>query len=97
MLCKWLSGFECNQDTNCYYWTWRPSSGDTKPTCALSTTWYGSQSVDGTFSGGRNCYEEGNEHFFPLFLTKSSKIHWKHAPNLRPSTFTATFDSNLPI
>ena len=71
------------------------------PSCNLMYAKLGSNHMSGSFSGEKTCAGNDSEpyqHFFyPLFLTKSRKIHWKHAPNLRPSTVTATFDSNLPI
>ena len=98
----------CYRLDTCQYWTWIPGSktGVTKPTCNLkNSNSKGTTAFSGAYSGDTTCLQPtftGNDsvpyqYFFPLFLTKSNKIHWKHAPNLTLSTITATIDSKLPI
>ena len=55
--------------------------------CDLKSANPGLSYMEGVISGGKNCTTGNNNWFFLLFLKKSNKIHWKHAPELTASPF----------
>ena len=76
----------CYYNPSCNYWTWIPE--ETPPICNLMSVLGYTFYQPGAISGGKYCLSsKGNDsepfqHFFPLFLTKSNKIHYKHDPTL---------------
>jgi hypothetical protein len=98
-----LSGLLCYEHPSCKYWTWVEEIDGNPTVCNLKYANEGLIDSPASISGGKYCLaatgndSEPYQHLFPLFLTKSNKVYWKHAPNFTPSTFTATFDSKLAI
>ena len=97
---KWLSGLLCYNNASCKYWTWIEDYNGLPQKCYLKDANSGLSYLEGVISGGKNCIgPKGKDAdlyvylsismFFPLFLTKSDKIHCPQC-HLLPNTATGS-------